>query len=363
MNKHVNLSNIFDEERNEMDKNKIEFHQLYSQLSAQSRKESKPERCFYCGRKTTQFCNSHTIPAFVLRRIAENGKLFTTGKIIGSPLISDERGVNNSSIFNIICRECDSKVFKDYETPSNYDVVPTNRMLAQMAMKNHLRNIAKRLFERAFYAELKNKFGKKLGDMQEIIELDFKEDMRGFRQAKKAIEKDWGDEYYLFFYEKLDYVVPIAFQGELNLLVGLNGEQINNVYNKSSNYKIQPLHVSVFPLEKTSVVMLFIEKGAKRYRSFYKEFNKLTLADKLAAINYMIFCLSEDVYLNKCLNDAYFEGEEFRRVVGKTNLLLSDNVSGNDANVINEDFSFSSMRKINNFLTLKVASKQAQEEK
>ena len=360
MSKHVNFSDIADEERKAMERYKVEFNKLYSQISVQSRKESKPDNCLYCGCETTQFCNSHTIPAFVLRRIAEQGKLFTSGKIIDSPIITDERGVNNSSTFQIICRECDSKIFQDYENPDNYDSPPTDRMIAQIALKNHLRNIGKRQFERSLYAILREKYGTIIGDQQEVIELDLKDDMRGFRYAKKALKRSWGDEYYLFFYKKLDYVVPIAFQGKLNLLVGLNDEQINDVYNKSEKYKIQPLHAAIFPLENSSVIMLFIEKDGNRYRPFYKAFGKLSLNDQLAAINYMIFCLSEDVYLNKCLDDDYFKNDEFKRVAGQTSMLFPEGTADSYANTVKEDFSFSSMVKIKNFLAMNVDKSELQ---
>lgn len=353
MSKFINFSDLADKERDEMGHHKIPFSKLRSRLSAQCRKESKPDNCFCCGRATTTFCNSHTLPAFVLKNIALNGKLYTTNRVMDVPVFDDESGINNTSTFHLICRECDSHVFSDYENPENYKLRPTGRMVAQMAMKNYLRQIGKRRFERSLYAIMQAEYNVDFSGQLDVIDLDLREYLRGFRLAQRALSKGWDDQYFLFFYEKLNYVVPVASQGQLTPLVGLVGEQINNVFNKSGKYKIQSLHVSIFPLENESVVMLFLEKDSNRYRPFRKAFECLTLEDKLAAINYLVFCLSEDVFLSKNLSDKHLDNEELRKVAGVSPVLASDTPEI-DCKVIDNDFSFTKMHSIPNFLTMKV---------
>ena len=46
---------------------------------------------------------------------------------------------------------------------------------------------------------------------------------------------------------------------------------------------------------------MFIENGDKRYRSFYKQFNKLPLDEQLAALTFIIFAYSEEVYLSNSI--------------------------------------------------------------
>ena len=91
----------------------------------------------------------------------------------------------------------------------------------------------------------------------------------------------------LFCYEKLNYVVPVAFQGSITLIVDLDGNIINNIYNKDDKYRTQDVHICIFPLKEKSVVMMFIDSNSKRYRNFYKKFNKLSHNDKLSLINYI----------------------------------------------------------------------------
>lgn len=76
------------------------------------------------------------------------------------------------------------------------------------------------------------------------------------------------------------------------MAVDFNGNIINNIYNPSPEYRIQNIHISILPLKTETVIVMFIEDGDKRYRPFYKQFNKLTLEDKLAALTLIMFMYS-----------------------------------------------------------------------
>ena len=39
--------------------------------------------------------------------------------------------------------DCDNKLFSDYENPDNYSGKPTEKMVAQMALKDALKSISK----------------------------------------------------------------------------------------------------------------------------------------------------------------------------------------------------------------------------
>ena len=84
-------------------------------------------------------------------------------------------------------------------------------------------------------------------------------------------------------------------------MVDFEGNMINNIYNPSPEYVIQNIHISILPLKTETVITMFIEDGDKRYRRFYKQFNKLPLEDKLAALTYIIFLYSEDMYFSKSI--------------------------------------------------------------
>ena len=122
----------------------IETQKKVKKILKDSRNQAKKKTCYYCGKPCDGFCNSHTVPAFCLKNIADKGKVYYANTIIDLPILKADKGVNEAGTFHLICRECDGKIFQDYEEPLNYEDMPTIKMLAQVDMKNNLKFISKR---------------------------------------------------------------------------------------------------------------------------------------------------------------------------------------------------------------------------
>lgn len=71
----VKLGGMTLEERERYEKNKIEINKKVSSLIAEATKNAKLECCILCSKPCSSFCNSHSIPQFALKRIAEDGKV------------------------------------------------------------------------------------------------------------------------------------------------------------------------------------------------------------------------------------------------------------------------------------------------
>ena len=130
--------------------------------------------------------------------------------------------------------------------------------------------------------------------------------------AKKACSAKWDDKYYLAYYKKLNYVVPIAFQSSVAIVADLNGGIINDIYRDDPNYSIKDIQICVFPFEENSIVMIFFKNEEKRYRQFFKQFNKLSENDKLSVINFILFSYSEDVFIYKDINTNLINNKHVR---------------------------------------------------
>lgn len=105
----------------------IELCKRFSTIMSKARKVSKSDSCFNCVKKVSSFCNSHNIPRFCLENIGIDGKVTGPNAILGLPgrgvsLGKETIGINSSGMFQIICRDCDSILFQDYENPNNYHI-------------------------------------------------------------------------------------------------------------------------------------------------------------------------------------------------------------------------------------------------
>jgi len=122
----------------------IELKKKVNEFTRVAYSEAWVQSCYYCKVQNPQLCNSHYIPAFVLKNIGEKGKLYNFKRILANNIGDEEDGIHNSGTFKMICRDCDSKIFSDYENPNNYKGKITQRILAQIAMKCSLKDIYKK---------------------------------------------------------------------------------------------------------------------------------------------------------------------------------------------------------------------------
>ena len=320
--KPVNLINLgaFSDKDKTLIRSDFSYKKQSSHMLREARQASKKDSCYYCGKTVTSFCKSHSVPRFCLENIATNGEVLNLNTIVDNPLIDHEVGIKKAGTFQLICNDCDSKIFSDYENPDNYITHPTHKMIAQMALKDNLKSISKRLMEIEIFniTAKKSVAAQPFCDLKNATnEMDLKEYIDSYKKAKKALEKNSTTDYYVCYYEKLNYVVPIAFQSSVALIVDFDGNIINNIYNASPQYKIQNIHISILPLKKETVIAMFIEDGDTRYRQFYKKFNKLPLEDKLATLTLIMFMYSEDVYFSKSIEKEVLENSTLCDV-GKT---------------------------------------------
>lgn len=290
----------------------IELRKIINDHIKDARKKSRHKKCLLCD-KEGGFCDSHIIPQFCLKNIAWNGKLNSFNTLIDCDFLKKDSGIKDAGIFHLICRSCDGKVFQNYENAAVYESVPTETVLNQIVLKTSLRDIYKHEAEIEMYKAMKQVmkekspflsiFINKMLDSQiEARKWDTKECYEIFNTAKENLSspKSWLK---IISYDKLDFTVPIAFQGMIALVTGVNGETINDNYNYESSYKVEYLHIAVFPLKQSTVVILFLDDKCTRYEKFEKFLSESTQAKRLEIINRIILLYAEDYYLSKQLDD------------------------------------------------------------
>lgn len=136
----------------------VDIRKKMNKLLSIARNSAKPDKCILCGKPQTSFCNSHSVPQLSLRNIADNGKVLHASLLMGIDVVDIEKGVNNSGTFHFICNECDGTFFQDYENEQNLKSIPTDKMLAEIAVKNILLQLSKRGRKKNFTENYRNNF-------------------------------------------------------------------------------------------------------------------------------------------------------------------------------------------------------------
>ncbi len=297
-----------------------------------AKESAKLGYCFYCNKEVTGFCLSHTVPKFVLKNIARKGKIYNTfhyGIFEEMKVIDGESGIKNTGIFKLICRECDSKVFQDYENIENIISKPTNKMMAEIGIKNVLNLIYEERYCNKFYEQMVSiasgdrlllDNAKKYKYIKETNIRDLKMYLKRFKTIK---ENDLKSGSKLIFWYKCNYIVPIAFQGAICLYGDLNGRIINNILDKDAY--MQYIHICIFPLENESVIMLFRHKDDTKYKKFENQFNKLSLAEQLRLISFIVIEYSEHFYISKGASEEVLKSKSINESTLHNTSILKSN--------------------------------------
>ena len=281
----------------------IELRKEYSRLINKSRQQAKKSECLWCGKKITRFCNSHSVPQCVLKNIDVDGKLDYFNSMLNLPLINDDKGIGEAGTFKLICSDCDNKIFQDYEELIKLESPPTETMLEEIALKNVLMMLSKRYFEIELFHNLEKEYDAPYPYhlKQEANSLDERDFWLDFLRIKQmfSLSDEVKSTYKMFFWKKLDYVIPIAFQGLVTLYGDLEGKLVTDIYNTSEDIVVKHMHICMFPLENCSVVFAFYHEDDTEYDNFAEQFGKLEEEEQLSVLSYIVYGYCEDMLFAK----------------------------------------------------------------
>lgn len=285
-----------------MDDEIINAKKKYSKLIKKSKQQAKKNECLWCGKQITRFCNSHSIPQCVLRNIDEAGKVDWFNSIVKLPLVNKDKGIAEAGTFKLVCPECDSSIFRDYEDIDKLNGNITERMLEEIALKNILMMLNKRYFEIELFKNMQKDFNVPYpyDVKQEANALDERDFWLDYVRVGDMIRSEENNsKFKMFFYQKLDYIIPIAFQGIVTLYGDLEGNMVTDIYNKSEEIVVNHMHICMFPLADSSVVFAFYHEDDTEYDAFAQQFELLSDEDKLKVISYIVYDYCEDMFFAK----------------------------------------------------------------
>lgn len=101
-----------------------------------ARERAKQDTCLLCGKKTSSFCNSHSIPRYILNNISKQGFVNDLNLILDMPNKNKNIGINKAGVFYNICSDCDQKWFREYEESGQLlNEILSDKLLAEIALK------------------------------------------------------------------------------------------------------------------------------------------------------------------------------------------------------------------------------------
>lgn len=298
-----------------------EFVELKKKMAeiTKSGKRLEVEKCLYCGGYFTDskklLCASHSIPRHSLKKLSENGKILNFNSLIQHPLVDQSQGSANAGTFRLICRECDSLIFREYENFNNYESGMKDnefssinqKILNQIAMKNHLKTLYNEMTAENDLRNILSYFGDVAGgalleNRLAVTEQNRRDAMNYFESAKR-LSKKYIRDYAIAFFEMVPRRMPIVAQCAITPRYSFAGVHLNDVHDM--NARMEHLHIAIFPTGDKTIVIVFHKLRAKKIRPLVKEIREFNLNDALRAIIALTLDGSDNFFISESVKDEY----------------------------------------------------------
>ena len=333
-------------------KSHIRLKKEISQLLNHVEQSSKPDHCILCGKKNVAICNSHIVPQFILRRIANEGMVCSGQSLFDkqNDFIQTKKGVKNAFTFHLICRDCDKKLFSNYENPNaiiNFDKLSNdnkNSVLIEMALKTHLAHIYSKakslnLRDALYHEELQSMYN--IG-LPTAFEIDIQEHFQYIDSLNKS-RKSTSFTFEILYNELLDYEVGLATQTIIAYQYDLTGKQIFDPHDFVTTNLTKYFYLMILPYNGKTRVMFYIERKYKTLVApIIQQFNELNEEEKLHFLFISLMIFDEQFYINLVLQQKFRKDKNLVKLYTATDM---SSISGDACKKI-KDF-----RKYKNYLT------------
>lgn len=289
--------------------NEIEINKEISRIKKEANQYTKGTNCALCGKSCTSFCNSHTIPRFVIKNIAQNGKVYNPSMTMDNldlktrlNVFKSNPGVEETLTFDSICRECDNTVFSCVESEEVLENEFDAKVLNLYALK---------ILLHAQYTKIRNanflNVGAEKHHMSDIANLismpwvfDMIESTREIEDYKSAMNNNTYIKHKIIIDRIIDKKTNFCCTSELTLPFSYNGKRINNLCG-IDNYakRFGGIYTLVLPMKnnKTRIVMYYRRKYSN-YDTVKEEFSNMNLDKQLQAISNLLLIYTEEFVYN-----------------------------------------------------------------
>ena len=303
-----------------------EKREKFSEINSKVKEVLVTNKCFLCGKQMSSPCNSHVVPRFVLKSLAEHGMLFYGQTLMrNNDFIKCEKGINNAFTFHLICSKCDNSYFSGYETPAfisefdSYDWQKKQRLCCEIAVKSLLANISVKRYQSTF---VKTCYG--FGGIGFDLDLvDCQKKLVEVKKCKNSKEKKIN----IIYSRLLDYETKLACQCVLAIVKDLEGNVCFDMHDFVSTSVSNYLYLSIFPYEGKTRLLLFnfIHEKEDNNTKLINQFYNLCEEDKLKFIFVALTMHSEQFFISPSLNEIIKKDKKLVRMYSETdNNFLSD---------------------------------------
>lgn len=293
----------------DMDLDQLKFINMYKK-EALNLKRKHEQRCLLCGNITSSFANSHSIPKFSLKSIADNGTVLGRNAMVSmGNIITDfihdnvkyyKSGTNNSGVFNNICSKCENEKFITIEHEEDFTKTPWNNVqLTSNSIKTLLYEHNIKTFQKYLFIARRNEFSpatlnyKMLQKPIEHYDNEINKISRDITEYEKLLISS--DEN--TFTSLVDELLPKKINFAMTAILF---PTYDGYYDKVSHNNNHGLFFHIIPKTDITRVVIYYQSKSVAYEKIKKDISVMSsLEEKLTYLSRIIFLHSDRYYFNQ----------------------------------------------------------------
>lgn len=212
-------------------------------------------------------------------------------------------GINESGIFRMLCKTCDTELFKDYEACE--ENLKEESLIEKIVVETTIKSMFKKHYDLLLTMSFMEEFFGNAINCEEELTKRWSYYYNLFISMDKEIERLWNsfdtnqNEMEIIYRKILPYSVKVAAQGALLYNRGFEKERKIAV---NENSMLPWLYLTVLPLKTETFILLVKHKNDHDYDGWIKNFNNMDNNKKLDVINNMIFFELDDYFVPQDIN-------------------------------------------------------------
>jgi hypothetical protein len=239
----------------------------------------------------------------ILNRISVGNHVYrfkANAKLDGVSAVLDKISKNKASTFFGFCDYHDSKIFGPIELEEYTGKDIQNFLFAfrSFSLEYHKKTRQLQNVTNIFEKQPRTMLNPEVVYLYKIAQLD----VRDYEKDYEVLKSNYLDGRFNCFntiFRQIDFEVPFAACATFTVENDLFGNRLNDIYNTSSDIKIATLHISVYPIDgKSNIIISHHKNDEVVYSRYFDQLQSLDQEHLLNYLNHLLIFSTENIYLS-----------------------------------------------------------------
>jgi|GEM_PF-2772527 len=207
---------------------------------------------------------------------------------------------NKASAFFGFCDHHDTELFKPIELQDYQGIDIQNFLFAFRSLTLELHKKTRQLenIKKMFQMQPRAMIDPQFVYLYRVAQMDVRDYMNEYESLKENYLQGKFDCFETIF-KQINFEIPFAACATFTIEYDLNGKILNDIYNTSQDEKVASIHISVYPIEgRSNIIISYHKNDEDIYSDYFSQLRELEEEMLLKFLNYLLINSTENIFFN-----------------------------------------------------------------